>query len=150
MKCIDLSHNRIGKKELNAFLESGSLTQNASICSFDIRYNPGATSEILQKVSYQLITNIANMQEAGVQLQPGHLKGAVLYHKNINKMVYARIGLKFNRHGKMFLLDDPYLNTIGRSNTVDRSTIARSTSKETIKRSSSTLKKKRASPMGKV
>ena len=60
-----------------------------------------------------MITNIANMQEAGVKIQQEYLQSHVLFNKNIDRMVYAKIGLKFNKHGKMFMLDDPYKDVMG-------------------------------------
>ena len=97
-----------------------------------------------------MITNIANMKEAGVQVQQKFLNSHVLFHKDINRKVYEKIGLKFNNKGRMFFLDqiDPYKDTMRRN--ASKESMKRSTSKESVGRSSSILKKKRVSPIMKV
>ena len=65
------------------------MTQNASLVSIDVRFNPGATSDILKKVAYQMIRNIATMLEAGTEIQERFINRNVVYHKEIPKKVYS-------------------------------------------------------------
>lgn len=62
IKSIDLSHNKIGKRELMALLDCNCVTQNASLVNLDFRYNPGTTPEVLKKTAIQLIKNIGQIK----------------------------------------------------------------------------------------
>jgi hypothetical protein len=86
LKMIDLTHNNFSKKDLESFIETNCLIENASLLSFDIRFNPASSqsSSLLdKKISLSLLKNISTMKDNGTKINTKYLKKCTLYHEEI-------------------------------------------------------------------
>ena len=93
MKAIDLKHNKFSYSQLKMLIKSGSLNENNSLLSVDVRFNPGASDKILKHISLQLLKNISYLKNQAIDVDKQYVKWDVLYNPQIPYNLYQQLDL---------------------------------------------------------